>query len=312
MNIKTQLLCGLVLTMTTAIKIPAQDLILKVWPEFIPGSIDAPDYAMESIMGDDSKLRISRVTDPVLEVFHAPGDNFSGAAVIICPGGGYHRLSVTHEGYKTAAWLNEHGITGIILKYRLPHDAIMEDKSIGPLQDAQEAIRIVRRNADEWGLDPQQIGILGYSAGGHLAASASTRFDEVVYPPADNTSARPDFSILVYPVISFDPSIYHGGSSRNLLGDDPEAEQVLKFSNETRVNETTPPAFLVHSLDDRAVPPENSIRYMQALRKHGIPVELHLFEGGGHGYGPGERPGHTELSWPDLCIKWLKMNKFVQ
>ncbi len=288
----------------------AQDYTLNVWPQGVPGSINDPAYRMQTLYANDSSPRITRVTDPQLEVYLAPPAKATGAAVVICPGGGYGRLAIDHEGYQVAEWLNTHGITGIILVYRLPSDAIMEDKSIGPLQDAQEAVRIVRRNSREWNIDPGRIGIMGFSAGGHLASTASTQFDEMVYTVADETSARPDFSILIYPVISMDGQVTHRGSRDNLLGKDPTAEMIRRFSSEERVGADNPPAFLVHSLDDRAVPPENSIRYVRALREHRIPAELHLYERGGHGYGLGRGDG-TETTWPDACIRWLRMHGFL-
>lgn len=284
---------------------------LTVWPEGIPGSIDDPGYRMETIFVNDSSPRILKVTDPTLEVFHAPAEKSTGTAVVICPGGGYGRLAIDKEGYKVAAWLNDKGITGIILTYRLPSDAIMEDKSIGPLQDAQEAIRIVRRHSGEWNIDPSRIGIMGFSAGGHLASTLSTHFNEIVYPPADATSARPDFSLLIYPVISMNMDFCHRGSRENLLGKDPSPGLVQRFSNELHVGPDTPPAFLVHSSDDRSVPPENSIRYMQALIENEIPAEFHLYENGGHGYGLGKSQ-LTESTWPDACLNWLHMQGFLE
>ena len=190
----------------------AQDITLKVWPEGVPGSIADPDYRQDTIYVNGNSPRIYRVTDPTVQVWLAPAATATGAAVVICPGGGYARLAVDHEGYQVASWLSEHGITGIVLTYRLPSDAIMKDKSIGPLQDAQEAIRIVRRHAREWKIDPARVGIMGFSAGGHVASTASTHFDDAVYPSGDDTSARPDFSVLVYPVISMENSTTHSGS----------------------------------------------------------------------------------------------------
>lgn len=282
---------------------------LMVWTEGVPGSIDDPGYRTDTIFVDESSPRILKVTNPTLEVFHAPVEKSTGTAVVICPGGGYGRLAIDHEGYKVAAWLNENGITGIILTYRLPSDAIMEDKSIGPLQDAQEAVRIVRRHSGEWNIDPARIGIMGFSAGGHLASTLSTHYNELVYPPADETSARPDFSILIYPVITMNMDFSHRGSRENLLGKDPPSELVQRFSNELHVGPDTSPAFLVHSSDDRSVLPENSIRYMQALMENDIPAELHLYESGGHGYGLG-KSHRTESTWPDACLNWLRLNKF--
>jgi acetyl esterase/lipase len=201
--------------------------------------------------------------------------------------------------------LNGFGVTAFVLSYRLPADAIMAEKSIGPLQDAQEAIRRVRRNAAMWHIDPHRIGIMGFSAGGHLAASASTRFAERVYPPTDTTSARPDFSILIYPVISMEASMTHGGSRQNLLGANPSAETVRLFSCDERVTADTPPAFLAHSADDGSVPVKNSTKYMEALVRHNVPCELHVYERGGHGYGLGKGKG-TETSWPEACARWLR------
>jgi acetyl esterase/lipase len=176
---------------------------------------------------------------------------------------------------------------------------------VGPLQDAQEAMRIIRRNAPDWKINPGKIGVIGFSAGGHLASTLSTHYAEKVYDLKDTTSARPDFSLLIYPVISFDSSFTHMGSRKNLIGDNPSVNVVKQFSNELRITEKTPPAFLVHSADDRDVPVKNSISYFEGLVKNHIKAELHVFQKGGHGYGLAINRG-TESSWPDLCIKWIK------
>ncbi len=281
----------------------AQTTSVKVWPDGPPGAKVEPNYREETIM-DQGKPRVARVTDPVLLVYLPAPEKANGSAVVICPGGGYIRLAMDHEGYDIANWLNEMGIAGTILKYRLPSDAIMENKSIGPLEDAQEAIRIVRRRAQEWHIQPNRIGIMGFSAGGHLAATASTQFAEQVYKPADTTSARPDFSILLYPVISMQQPTTHMGSRNNLLGQNPSQELIDRFSNELRITPETPPAFLVHSADDPAVPVGNSIGYFQALVKNKIPAELHVYQKGGHGYGLAKGHG-TESGWPDACRAWL-------
>ncbi len=248
---------------------------------------------------------VKKWSNPDLTVYLPDPEKSNGAAVLICPGGGYGVLAFDHEGNAIARWLNDNGIAGIILKYRLPSDLIMKDKSIGPLQDAQEAMRIIRRKAAEWRLDPDKIGVIGFSAGGHLASTLSTHFGEKVYNAKDNTSARPDFSLLIYPVISFDTTITHRGTMNNLIGLKPDLKQVLRFSNELQITQGTPPAFLVHSADDKAVPVQNSIRYFEGLQKNKIPAELHVFQKGGHGYGLSPKGG-TESSWPDLCLKWLK------
>jgi len=247
---------------------------------------------------------LMKVTDPTLEMYPAPVQHSSGTAVIICPGGGYGRLAIDHEGSLVAAKLNEWGITAFVLKYRLPSDAIMKQKSIGPLQDGQEAVRIVRRHGGEWNIDPHKIGIMGFSAGGHLAASVSTLYGDSLYTPMDTISARPDFSILVYPVISMDSTITHGGSRIMLLGEHPSQELERRFSCELQVTPQTPPAFIVQAVDDPAVPIENSIRYLLALRKNKVPAEMHLYESGGHGFGLG-KTNRTESSWPEACKRWL-------
>jgi acetyl esterase/lipase len=288
----------------------SQPYVLKLWPDGIPGSKDDPSY-VEKITTDEGRItRCERVVTPDLTIFLPAPEKANGAAVLICPGGGYAALAFDHEGNAIAKWLNDNGIAGIILKYRLPSDKIMEDKSIGPLQDAQEALRTIRRNAAKWKIDPQKIGVMGFSAGGHLASTLSTHYKEQVYPVKDNTSARPDFSILIYPVISFDAAFTHMGSRNNLIGTDPAESEVQRFSNERQINTETPPAFLVHSADDKAVPVMNSIGYFQGLQKNNIPTELHIFQRGGHGYGlsPG---GGTESSWPGLCLKWMRQMDII-
>jgi acetyl esterase/lipase len=287
-----------------SIPMQAQTFTLKVWPGSIPGSKGSAEYKEETIY-DNNRPRISKVTDPELMVYQPAKDKSNGTAVIICPGGGYGRLAVDHEGYAVAQWLNTLGITGIVLKYRLPSDVIMTDKTIGPLQDVQEAIRVVKRKSSEWGLKPGKIGVLGFSAGGHLAGTASTMYDKKVYASADTTSARPDFSILIYGVLSMQKTISHGGSVNNLLGPNPSQELMDSFSNELHVTTKTPPAFLVHAADDGAVPVQNSILYFQALRKNSIPAELHIYEKGGHGFGLAPNRG-TESNWPAACEKWMK------
>ncbi len=287
----------------------AQQTILKVWPEGIPGSIINESYFEQSTTSASGITGFQRVTDPTITVFLPPAEKSTGTAVLICPGGGYGMLAFDHEGFQIARWLNDNGIAGIILKYRLPSDLIMKDKRIGPLQDAQEAMRIIRRNSKEWKINPQKIGVIGFSAGGHLASTLSTHYDEIVYEVKDKITARPDFSILIYPVVSFDASFGHSGTRRNLIGENPSDTDVRRFSNELQINEKTPPAFLVHSADDNAVPVRNSIVYFENLIRYKIPAELHIFEKGGHGYGLSVGNG-TQSSWPVLCIDWLKSNSF--
>jgi len=283
----------------------SQTLTLKLWPDGIPGSKSDPSYAENIVTTDGRVTRATNVVTPDLTVFLPDPAKANGAAVLICPGGGYGTLAFDHEGNAIARWLNDNGIAGIILKYRLPSDRIMADKSIGPLQDAQEAMRVIRRHSAEWKIDSKKVGVIGFSAGGHLASTISTHYADKVYTVKDNISARPDFSLLIYPVISMDTTITHRGSRNNLIGIDPTEKNVLRFSNEKQITADTPPAFLVHSSDDNAVPVMNSIGYYMGLQKNKIPVELHIFQKGGHGYGLSPNGG-TESSWPGLCIRWLK------
>lgn len=204
-------------------------------------------------------------------------------------------LSMEKEGFKVARWLNALGITVVVLKYRLPSDEIMEDKTIGPLQDAQEAVRVVRRNAYKWKIDVNKIGIIGFSAGGHLAATLSTRYLDNLYNAHDTISARPNFSMLIYPVISMKEGITHQGSRGNLLGKTPSDLLIKKFSLEAQVNSLTPPTFMAHASDDTSVPVENSIMYYQALIKHKVPAELHLYEKGGSWFWIGCSRNQPEL-----------------
>ena len=251
----------------------------------------------------DGGIRIYSVTAPTITKYAPVKPN--GMSVIICPGGGYERLSIDHEGIEVAKLFTEYGITAFVLKYRLPNDSIMEDKAIGPLQDAQQAIRMIRKRAADWGLNPKKIGIMGFSAGGHLASTAATHFDFIADAALinDTTSVRPDFTILIYPVISFDDSIAHKGSKTKLLGKNPQPERIKYFSNELQVTKNCPPAFLVHAGDDGTVPVENSIRYYQACIKNKVLAEMHLYPKGGHGFGLHNKT--TADKWFDKLITWM-------
>ena len=286
-----------------------QSKVIDLWNGKIPGAIHNDKFKQ---MVDTAAGWVDKksVTDPNIDMYPAPVEKATGTAVIICPGGAYGGLAIKHEGVQVAKWLNSLGITAFVLKYRLPDDSIMENKSIGPMQDGQRAIRIVRSHAKEWGIDPKKIGIMGFSAGGHLASTLSTHFNEKVYEPQDTTSARPDFSLLIYPVISMDLTITHWGSRENLLGKNPSLELVKHFSNELQVTDQTPPAFLALSIDDDAVPVQNSISYALALQKFKIPCELHLYQSGGHGYGMG-KTANTESTWPEACRKWFESRGFL-
>jgi len=297
-------LCIVVSTATLS----GQTKVIDIWQGKVPGAITNPNYK-QFVDSAENWIKMRHVTDPSLDMYPAPADKSTGTAVIICPGGGYWGLAIAHEGAQIAVWFNSMGITAFVLKFRLPDNAIMVDKSIAPLQDAQEAMRIIRRHAKEWNINPGKIGIMGFSAGGHLASTLSTHFSEKIYEIKDATSARPDFSILIYPVVSMDSTITHLGSRINLLGTNPTQELVKCFSNELQVTEQTPPAFLIHSLDDNVVPVQNSINYALALKKFKTPCELHIYESGGHGYGMGQS-NDTESSWPEACKRWLKARGF--
>jgi acetyl esterase/lipase len=237
---------------------------------------------------------------PTLTPFIA--SNPTGAAIVICPGGGYQHLA-PHEADPIAEWLNTHGISGFVLRYRLaPHyrHPVM-------LTDVTRAMRIVRSRASEFSVDPGRIGVLGFSAGGHLAASVSTHYDAgdpSAADPIDRVSSRPDLSILLYAVISMLEGMTHGGSRKNLLGENPSRELSELMSNELQVNANTPPAFLFHTVDDGGVPVENSIAYASALRRAGVPFEMHLFEKGRHGVGLA-KDDPVLRAWPHLCAAWL-------
>ncbi len=229
----------------------------------------------------------------------------NGTAVIVFPGGGYSGTAGDHEGRQVAEALKACGITAFVVKYRIPDDRYCVDKSMAPLQDAQQAIRTVRKNAVKWKVLPDKIGIIGFSAGGHLAATAATHFNFKADPgEKDTTSVRPDFAALIYPVISFSDPIGHTGSRAALLGEHPDEEQILFFSNELQVTKQSPPAFLVHAGDDGGVQVENSLAYYQACLRNGVPAEMHLYARGGHGFGL-HNPT-TEDKWLERMVNWLK------
>lgn len=273
----------------------------------VPGAKPTPaDYIEETIKGKDEVVRTGKVSKPELYVYKAEKPN--GTAVIICPGGGYSILAIEKEGFLVAKRFQEMGITAFVLKYRLPSDLIMNDKTLGPLQDALQAIYLVRKNAAVWGVDVNKVGIMGFSAGGHLASSASTHFADMKIDNQENISLRPDFSILVYPVINFG-TYAHAGSVTRLLGENPTDAQRKYFSSERQVTNQTPPTFLVHANDDKSVTVQNSLRYNEALVKNGVAAEMHIYQGGGHGFGLYNKT--TKDVWFDRLKNWLQANKFL-
>ncbi|MCL6523970.1 MAG: alpha/beta hydrolase [Thermoflavifilum sp.] len=254
-------------------------------------------------------VRVSGVTTPTLRAYFPDSNRATGTAIIVCPGGGYTILAIQHEGYDVAEALRQWGITAFVLKYRLPDDRIMIDKSIGPLQDAQRAIQLVRENAANWHINPHQIGIMGFSAGGHLAAMAGTRFQEAFIPNPQRVSLRPDFMILCYPVISMTDSLTHMGSREHLLGAHPTAQQIKDFSAEMQVSSQTPPTFIMQSTADPGVKVGNSVAMYLSLHAHNVPVEMHLYEKGPHGFGM-HNPD-TPDQWMDRLHNWLISNGWL-
>lgn len=264
------------------LNISAQQII-PLYSGAIPNSTG---YKMKEIRMENNGQFIGyrSISEPTLNIYLPDEKIATGAAVVICPGGGYGMESYKLEGTNIAETFQKNGVAAFILKYRLPSDSIMTDKSVGPLQDAQQAIRTVRQRATEWKINPARIGIMGFSAGGHLASTAGTHFDKSYIPNPENTSLRPDFMILIYPVISMQEGLTHGGSKNNLLGKSPTEERVTLFSNDLQVNTNTPPTWITHTGDDTVVPVENSIRFYQQLIKNKIPAEMHLYPAGNHGF----------------------------
>ncbi|MDR2120736.1 MAG: alpha/beta hydrolase [Tannerella sp.] len=282
---KAYIICALL----SALALPAaSQTVVKLWEGDPPTSNEIA--TAESI---DDNHWITHVSSPELTVYLPEKGRGNGKAVVICPGGGYAGLASHHEGVLFAQWLNTQGIAGIILKYRMPN----RHREV-PLDDAQQAIRYVRRHAAEWRINADKIGIAGFSAGGHLASTASTRFT------TSGVSSRPDFSILFYPVITMDIAT-HGGSRNNLLGDKPSLSDIHLFSTEKQVNGNTPPAILLLSDDDTVVPPENSIRYYRALKDNGVKASMYIFPTGGHGWGlRNDYAYHEQVT--ALLAAWLK------
>ena len=265
---------------------------VKLWPDGAPGAVGNEPADI-----------------PELQIYLPEADKATGAGIVVCPGGGYGALAMDHEGHQVAKWLNTIGVAGFVLKYRLGQ----RYKHPAPLQDAQRAIRYVRAHAKEWKIDPDRVGIMGFSAGGHLASTAATHFDAGdanSEDPIDRQSSRPSFAVLCYPVISFTEPFGHTGSKRNLLGPDPDPDLVENLSNEKQVTPQTPPTFLFHTGADTGVPVENSLAFYQALRKAKVPAELHVYQDGPHGVGlaPG-RPGLS--TWKDRLADWLKNSGFL-
>lgn len=286
---------------------PQADTV-RIWPDTPPGSQATPTTLQITERGAPGELRdryATGITEPTLTVF-APAEA-NGQAILIVPGGGYQRVVMDKEGFETAEWLQQLGITSFVLIHRLPGDSWTERADV-PLQDAQRALRWIRANRTDYGVSEQRIGVLGFSAGGHVAASLATGFDRTVYAPVDSIdefSARPDFAVLMYPVISMHADIAHAGSREKLLGAAPDEDAVRRYSMEHQVAAGVPPVFLLHAADDDSVVVENSLRMFAALRARGVPVDLHVFTHGGHGFGLRFATGLPITEWPALAGRWI-------
>lgn len=249
-----------------------------------------------------------KVSKPDLTLYIPENADTGRTAIVICPGGGYGAVCASYEGHDIARAMNEKGVAAFVLKYRLPSDKTCSNKSIAPLQDAQRAIKIVRDNAKKWGINPNKIGIIGFSAGGHLASTAGTHFTKSYIQNDESTNLRPDFMMLIYPVISMQPGLTHAGSCENLLGKNPTRELLDLFSNEKQVTENTPQAFLTHAMDDDVVSIENSIRFYEALKAKNVPADMHLFSSGKHGF-PLEP---AKSNWLGYAFQWMKEQQFIR
>lgn len=288
----------------------AQDITVSLWPAGKVPNYQKSDEVEKVDSGD--LVWISKVQSPQITVFRPTKRITTGQAVIICPGGGYGVLAYDWEGTDIAKALNAKGITAIVLKYRLPSTKSSIIPHLTPLMDAKRAMRIVRANADKWGIKKNNIGIMGFSAGGHLASTLATHFDDGDKNSKDSVeqqSSRPDFAVLIYPVITMNKSFTHMGSRNNLLGNNPDSSLVNLYSNELQVTKQTPPTFLLHATDDGAVSVANSLRFYEACKNNGVPVEMHIFPKGGHGFSLALGQGSLE-TWPDLLVAWMRgLNK---
>lgn len=291
--------------MMTTVAFAQEGKTIELYPKGVPNS---KKVASGSYIEKTVNTRAAKVSVPTLIPFFPEKGKANGTSIVICPGGGYSILSMENEGYAIARKFNEIGITAFILKYRLPSDSIMVDKTIGPLQDAQRAVQLVRQRAKEWALNTDRVGIIGFSAGGHLASTAITHFDKAVIDNKDNVNLRPDFAILMYPVISFG-ELAHKGSKDNLVGKTPTPEMVDLYSNEKQVTANTPPTFLVHAQDDRTVPVMNSVVFYEAMVKAKVKGELHLYQAGGHGFGLNNKT--TKDEWFERCKNWMDANGWL-
>jgi acetyl esterase/lipase len=277
--------------------------IVNLYPGNIPNS---KKTELKNVPENPSEGLIRRVITPTLQMFLPDKDQASGTAIVICPGGGYSVIVYGGEGVMTAKEFVKKGVAAFVLQYRLPNDSFQVNKTIAPLQDAQEAIKMVRDSAVAWGIDVNKVGIMGFSAGGHVASTEATHFNKPLIENKSNTGLRPDFQILVYPVISMQDSLAHMGSRTQLVGNNPTKETINLYSNELQVDKNTPPAYITVAADDKVVDVDNSITYFEKLRHNKVPVEMHIYQKGDHGF-VFRHPG-----WMEPLFEWMDSNGWMK
>ena len=311
---KKILILNLALSIITYGKLNTGDTF-KLWENIAPGSekVEITEEVLERSKVPEVRDRAAiNIKIPTITAYVPEKPN--GVGILVIPGGGYERVVLDKEADELSSWLNGEGITYFVLKYRLPKNN-HKNKEIVPLQDAQRAMRIIRNHSKEWGIDNKKIGVMGFSAGGHVASTLANKYEEEVYKKLDaidEISARPDFQILGYPVITMTDPYAHKGSRKYLLGENPDLNLIEKFSMEKNVHKNTPIAFIMHATDDKSVPVENSLKYYASLKDYKIPVELHLYQDGGHGYSIRGTIGKSVANWTSVVTNWLKANKIIE
>ena len=281
--------------------IKAQEII-HLYPGTIP---NAKQTGITEIEESPYPALIRRSIIPTMEIYLPEKEKTSGVAVVICPGGSYSVIVYQGEGISTAKEFEKNGVAAFVLKYRLPNDSFVINKSIAPLQDAQQAIKTIRDNAAKWNIDTNKVGIIGFSAGGHVASTEATHYKKALIENNNNTNLRPNFQILVYPVISMQDSLTHADSRMKLLGKNPSKEIIDEFSNELQVDENSPPAYITQAADDNVVDVDNSIQYFEKLRHHKVSVEMHIYPKGGHGF------IFRQKGWMEPLLLWMRNNKWI-
>ena len=311
---KKILILNLALSIITYGKLNTGDTF-KLWENIAPGSekVEITEEVLERSKVPEVRDRAAiNIKIPTITAYVPEKPN--GVGILVIPGGGYERVVLDKEADELSSWLNGEGITYFVLKYRLPKNN-HKNKEIVPLQDAQRAMRIIRNHSKEWGIDNKKIGVMGFSAGGHVASTLANKYEEEVYKKLDaidEISARPDFQILGYPVITMTDPYAHKGSRKYLLEENPDLNLIEKFSMEKNVHKNTPIAFIMHATDDKSVPVENSLKYYTSLKDYKIPVELHLYQDGGHGYSIRGTIGKSVANWTSVVTNWLKANKIIE